>query len=157
MLEPTMVPSLMRDRLVAMNDFHVQNTSCGGWFVKIDPKIQEVMPELAAKPEFKVIQMAATPVPGDIIPSVHPGAGPGLVVQKEMLDMDLLLAAGEQQQEASSGIQQALQGRDADRNNSMAWNAVDGLYAGTATNALRALACLSRKIDRSVTLNIMTE
>jgi hypothetical protein len=157
LLEPLIVPSLMRDRLVAMNDFHTQQTSCGGWFVKIDAQIQQVMPELASRPEFKVKQMTATPVPGDVVPAVHPGAGPGLMAQKDMLDTDLMLAQGPQQQDANSGIQQALQGRDENRQNNMAWAAIDGLYAGTATNALRALACMARKLGKPITLNILTE
>lgn len=157
LLEPLIVPSLMRDRLVAMNDFHTSQTSCGGWFVKIDPAIQAVMPELARKPEFKVTQMAATPVPGDVVPAVHPGAGPGLAVQKEMLDMDLMLAQGPRAEEAGSGIHQALIDRDANRGLSMAWDGVDDLFAGTCTNALRALACMSRKLDKPITLNILTE
>ena len=91
-LLPLVTPSLHRDRLVAMNDFHVQQTACGGWFVKVDPQIRETMPELAQRPEWKIKQMTATPVPGDVTPAVHPGAGPGLVTQKEMLDQDILLA-----------------------------------------------------------------
>lgn len=157
-LEPLVTPSLMRDRLVAMNDFHVQNTSCGGWFVKIDPAIQSVMPELASKPEFRVKQMAATPVPGDIVPAVHPGAGPGLVVQKEMLDQDIMQAGPQSPTDAAkSGIDRALRSRDEDRGLSMAWDGVDALYAGTATNALRALACMARKIDKPMTLNLLSD
>jgi hypothetical protein len=157
MLEPLIVPSLMRDRLVAMNDFHTQQTSCGGWFIKIDPAVQAAMPDLASKPEFKIKQMTGTPIPGDAIPAVHPGAGPGLLAQKEMLDTDLMLASGPQEQDASSGIQLALQGRDENRGMNMAWAAIDGLYAGTATNAVRALACMARKLDKPITLNILTE
>ena len=160
-LEPLIVPSLMRDRLVAMNDFHTQMTSCGGWFVKIDPALQAAMPELATRAEFKVKQMTATPVPGDVIPAVHPGAGPGLVVQKEMLDMDLIQAAPSSAamggDGAKSGIDRALISRDADRGMSMAWDGIDGLYAGTATNALRALACMARELRKPITLNILTE
>lgn len=157
LLEPLIVPSLMRDRLVAMNDFHTAQTSCGGWFVKIDPNIQAVLPELARKPEFKVTQMAATPVPGDVVPAVHPGAGPGLAIQKEMLDLDLMQAQGPQTEDAGSGIHQALIDRDANRGMSMSWDGIDGLYAGTATNALRALACMARKRGKPITLNILTE
>lgn len=156
-LEPLIVPSLMRDRLVAMNDFHVQQTSCGGWFVKIDPAIEAILPELARKPEFKAIQMAATPVPGDMVPAVHPGAGPGLVVQKDMLDLDLQQAQGPQTQDANSGIQQALISRDTNRGMSHTWDGIDALYAGTATNALRGLACMARKLGKPITLNILTE
>jgi hypothetical protein len=160
-LLPLVTPSLHRDRLVAMNDFHVQQTACGGWFVKVDPQIRETMPELAQRPEWKIKQMTATPVPGDVTPAVHPGAGPGLVTQKEMLDQDILLAgpnaaalggAG-----AQSGIDRALIGRDEDRGLSMAWDGLDALYAGTASNALRALACLARKHGEPITLNILTE
>jgi hypothetical protein len=160
-LEPLIVPSLMRDRLIAMNDFHTQMTSCGGWFVKIDPAVQAAMPELATRPEFRVKQLTATPVPGDVIPAVHAGAGPGLVVQKDMLDMDLLQASPSSAamggDGAKSGIDRALISRDADRGMSMAWDGIDGLYAGTATNALRALACMARKLGEPITLNILTE
>ena len=156
-LEPLIVPSLMRDRLVAMTDFHTAQTSCGGWFVEIDPKIHETMPELAQRPQFKVTQMAATPVPGRVTPAVHPGAGPGLAVQKEILDMDLLAAQGPQAADAGSGIHQAIIDRDQNRGMSMAWDGVDGLYAATATNGLRALACLARNLGRPITINVLTE
>ncbi len=160
-LEPLIVPSLMRDRLVAMNDFHVQQTSCGGWFIKMDPEIVAALPELARKPDFQVKQMTATPVPGTVIPSVHPGAGPGLAIQKEILDMDLMAARGPAAEDAKSGIHEALISRDANRGMSMTWDGVDGLYTGTATNALRALACMSRTLVASggkpITLNILTE
>lgn len=156
-LEPLIVPSLMRDRLVAMNDFHTQQTACGGWFVKIDPAVQAALPELASRAEFRIKQMTATPVPGEVVPAIHPGAGPGLVVQKEMLDFDLTAASGPQAENARSGIHEALIARDANRGLSMAWNGIDALMAGTATNALRALACLARKLGRPITLNVLTE
>jgi hypothetical protein len=157
LLEPLIVPSLMRDRLVAMNDFHVQQVSCGGWFIKPDPKVVEVMGELAQKPNFEPKQMTAVTVPGDVMPAIHPGAGPGLMVQKDMLDLDLLAAQGPQAADAGSGIHQALISRDANRGMSMTWDGIDGLYAGTATNALRALACMSRTLGKPITLNILTE
>ncbi len=157
MLEPLIVPSLMRDRLVAMNDFHTQQTSCGGWFIEPDPAIKDAYPELGQKTSFAVKQMTGVLIPGRATPAVHPGAGPGLMAQKEMLDMDLMLAQGPQSQDANSGIQQALQGRDENRGMNMAWAAIDGLYAGTATNAVRALACMARKLDKPITLNILTE
>lgn len=155
-LEAMIVPSLMRDRLVAMNDFHTMQVSCGGWFVKIDPAIQAAMPELAQKPEFKVKQMTATPVPGDVVPAVHPGAGPGLLAQKEMLDQDLLLSQATGGRQGTSGIQTALLERDEARG-SMAQPAVDALYESTISNGLRGLACMARHLNRPIELNILTD
>jgi hypothetical protein len=64
-----------------------------------------------------------------------------------------------QAQHASSGIHEALLDRDQARSMSGTWDAIDGLYADTATNALRTLACMARMLppDYTITLVILTE
>ncbi len=156
-LTPEITPGLMRDRLVAMNDFHVQQTACGGWFYTPTAEARDAMAGASLPQRVEIKQMAVTMVPGPVTPAVHPGAGPGLAVQKAILDQDLMAADASNADSANSGIERALITRDKGRGMSMVWDAIDGLFADTATNANRALACLARHRGEPITLNILTE
>lgn len=158
---PLMGPLLARDRLMTTTDFHAGQTSWGGWWIKPDPQVVAAMPELAKKVNFDADPMRASTVPGDVIPAIHPGAGPAVMVLKEMIDADLESAGTNPAALGGAGatgmMDRAMIVRDSRRGMSQVWTGVDTLYAWTASNACRVMACLVRKRGKPLSLNMLTE
>lgn len=157
-VEPLLGAFLIRNKLITLTDYHAGQTAWGGWFVEPDPAILQALPDLAKKLTFEGKALTATVVPGKVTPAVHAGAGREVEVLKAAVDMDLIEASSTGQQgTADSGIAKAIENRDEKRANAQIWGNVDGLYADTATNANRAMACLARKRGHAITLNLLTD
>lgn len=156
-VEPLMGAFLIRNKLITLTDYHAGQTAWGGWFIKPDPAVVQAYPSLANSLSFEAKALTATVVPGDVMPAVHAGAGREVEVLKAAVDMDLIEARSDAPEGADSGIAKAIENRDEKRANAMIWGNVDGLYADTATNANRAMACLARKRGHAITLNLLTD
>lgn len=158
-MEPLIGGLLARDKLMTVTAWHTEQTAWGGWFYKPDAAL--LAANLAMPDTVKVQTGMVTKVNGDVMPTVHPGAGPAVQTLKLMIDSDLAEAGinpAAMGGEGATGVtDRAMIQRDEKRGLSMIWNGIDNLYSQTASNANRALACLARRRNGPITLNLLTE
>lgn len=160
-MEPLIGGLLARDKLMAVTAWHTEQTAWGGWFYKPDPALLAAQANLAMPDSITIQTGKVTKVNGDVMPTVHPGAGPAVQTLKMMIDSDLAEAGINPAAMGGAGAtgvtDRAMIQRDEKRGLSMIWNGIDNLYGQTASNANRALACLARKRNEPITLNLLTE